>query len=58
MLQDELGNRDNEGFSDRMSKATKQVTKIGREFAFPEDLLKLYLLCLEGIKNRPAGVCV
>lgn len=42
---------------DHRSKASKQVTKEGGEFAFPEDLLKLYLICLERIKDRPAGVC-
>lgn len=56
--QDKLESSNNEGFSDPMSKASKQVTKVGRGFAFPEDLLKWYLVCRERIKERAAGVCL
>ena len=55
---DKLESNDNEGFSDPMSKASKQVTKVGRVFAFSDDLLKSYLICLERIKEGPAGVCL
>lgn len=56
MQQDELVSDDNEGFSDHTNKASKLVTRVERGLPFPEDLLKSYLICLERIKNRPAGV--